>query len=100
MSMCKVISCVVGRGCLVVPVCSLGKILLAYALLHSVLQGQISLLLQLFLDNLGCVSAKSLHLCPTLSNPMYCSLSGASVHGILQARILEWIAMPSSRGSS
>ena len=57
MSMCKVISCVVGRGCLVVPVCSLGKILLAYALLHSVLQGQIILLLQLFLDKLGCVTS-------------------------------------------
>ena len=31
---------------------------------------------------------------------MDCSLSGSSVHGILQARILEWVAMPSSRGSS
>ena len=33
-------------------------------------------------------------------NPMDCSLPGSSVHGILQARILEWAAMPSSRGSS
>ena len=31
---------------------------------------------------------------------MVCSLPGSSVHGILQARILEWVAMPSSRGSS
>jgi len=31
---------------------------------------------------------------------MDCSLPGSSVHGILQARILEWVAMPSSRGSS
>ena len=31
---------------------------------------------------------------------MDCSLSGSSVHGILQARILEWVAMPFSRGSS
>ena len=38
--MCRVISCVVGRGCLLWPVCSLGKILLAFALLHFVLQGQ------------------------------------------------------------
>ena len=38
--------------------------------------------------------------CPTLCNPMDCSPLGASVHGILQARILEWVAMPSSRGSS
>ena len=36
---------------------------------------------------------------PTLCNPMDCSLPGSSVHGILQAKILEWVAMPSSRGS-
>ena len=42
----------------------------------------------------------SLHSCPTLCDPMDCSPPRASVHGILQARILEWIAMPSSRGSS
>ena len=39
-------------------------------------------------------------LCPTLCNPINCSLPGSSVHGILQARILEWVAMPFSRGSS
>ena len=33
-------------------------------------------------------------------DPMGCSLPGSSVHGIFQARILEWVAMPSSRGSS
>ena len=38
--------------------------------------------------------------CLTLCNPMDCGLPGASVHGILQARILEWVAMPSSRGST
>ena len=38
--------------------------------------------------------------CPTLCDPMDCSLPGSSVHGILQARILEWVAMPFSRGSS
>ena len=37
---------------------------------------------------------------PTLCDPMDCSLPGSSVHGILQARILEWVAMPFSRGSS
>ena len=42
MSMCRVFSCVVGRGCLLWPVCSLGRILLAFALLHSVLQGQMT----------------------------------------------------------
>ena len=48
----------------------------------------------------GCVHAQLLQSCPTLCNPMDCSLPGPSVHGILQARILEWVAMPSSRGSS
>ena len=37
---------------------------------------------------------------PALWDPMDCSLPGISVHGILQARILEWVAMPFSRGSS
>ena len=44
--------------------------------------------------------AKSLQPCPTLCDPMDCSLPGFSVHGILQARILEWVANPFSRGSS
>ena len=52
-SMCRVFSCVIGRGCLLWPVCSLGKTLLAFALLHSVFQGQICLLLQVFLDFLS-----------------------------------------------
>ena len=38
--------------------------------------------------------------CPTLCDLIICSPPGSSVHGILQARILEWVAMPSSRGSS
>ena len=50
-----------------------------------------------------CVCARVcglLQSCPTLCNPMDGSSSDSSVHGILQARILEWVAMPSSRGSS
>ena len=35
-------------------------------------------------------------MCPTLSNPIDCSLPGSSVHGILQARILEWGTIPFS----
>ena len=50
MSMCRVFSCVVERGCLLWPVCSLGKTLLAFPLLHSIFQGQICLLLQVFLE--------------------------------------------------
>ena len=38
--------------------------------------------------------------CLTLCNPMDCSLPGSSVHGFLQARILEWAAILFSRGSS
>ena len=38
--------------------------------------------------------------CPTLCDPMDCSLPGSSVHGIFQARVLEWVAISFSRGSS
>ena len=44
--------------------------------------------------------AKTLQLCPTLCDPMDCSLSGSPVHGIFQAWILEWVAISFSRGSS
>ena len=44
--------------------------------------------------------AKSLQLCPVLCNPMDCSLSGSPVHGILQARRVEWVAKSYSRGYS
>ena len=47
-----------------------------------------------------CTCAKSLQSCPTLCDTMDYSLPDSSVHGILQARILEWVAMSSSRGSS
>ena len=44
--------------------------------------------------------AKLLQLCPTLCDPMDCCLPGSSVYGILQAKILAWVAIPFSRGSS
>ena len=95
MSMCRVFSCVVGRGCLLWPEHSLGKTLLVFALLHSVLQGQICLLLQVFLDfllwllkpgkkgryesiefcllhNSLCVCIQS-QSCPALCDPVDCS---------------------------
>ena len=43
-----------------------------------------------------CLVAQS---CPTLCNPVDCSPPGSSVHWVLQARTLEWVATPSSRGS-
>ena len=48
----------------------------------------------------ACMHAKSLQWCLTLCDPIDCSPLVSSVHGILQARILEWVAMPSSRGFS
>ena len=47
-----------------------------------------------------CLCAKWLQSCLTLCNPMDSSPPGSSVHGILQARILKWVAMPSFKGSS
>ena len=44
-----------------------------------------------------CMNAKSLQSRPALYNPMDSSPPGSSVHGILQARTLEWVAMTSSR---
>ena len=46
-----------------------------------------------------CVRAKSIQLCPTLCDPVDCSPPGSSVHGILQARIVDWVPVPFSRGS-
>ena len=58
--------------------------------------------LNLSLTGVGVCSQSALvaQLCPALCNPMDCSLPGSSVHGILQARILEWVAIFFSRGSS
>ena len=46
------------------------------------------------------VHAELLQSCPTLCNAMLYSLPGFSIHGILQARILEWVAISFCRGSS
>ena len=48
----------------------------------------------------ACCAVLGRFICVRLCEPMEYSLPGSSVHGILQARILEWVAMPSSRGSS
>ena len=57
----------------------------------SVPQG--SLTIQGFRGLAAATAAKSLQLCPTLSDPMDCSPPGSSVHGIFQARVLEWGAI-------
>ena len=53
-------------------------------------------------ENMGSVKMKAVaaQLCLTLCDPKNCSPPGSSVHGILQARILEWVAIAFSRGSS
>ena len=51
-------------------------------------------------NDCACVCAKLLQSHVTLCDPMDCRPPGSSVHGALQARILEWVAMPSSSGSS
>ena len=47
-----------------------------------------------------CACALLLHSCPALCDPVDCSLPGSSVHGIILAKILEWVAISSSGGSS
>ena len=46
------------------------------------------------------MESEVVQLCPTLCDPMDCSLPGSSVHGIFQARVLEWVAFSFSRGYS
>ena len=48
---------------------------------------------------LSCSVVSVAQSCPTLHDPVDCSLPGSSVHGILQGRILQWVATSSSRGS-
>ena len=55
---------------------------------------------RLHVNKLACLHAKLLQSCLTLCDPMNCSPPGSSVHRILLARILDWVVMPSSRGSS
>ena len=61
----------------------------------------LSVLWNIYQDTLGVcayVCAKLLKSCLTLCDPMDCSPPGSSVHGFLQARILEWVAVPSTGG--
>ena len=51
----------------------------------------------MFENDYACVRAKSLQSCLALCNPADGSPPGSSIHGILQARILEWVSMPASK---
>ena len=71
------------------------------ALPHSILYLNESILAPAQLYSVCvCVCVLVTQSCLTVCNPTDCSSPGSSVHGILQARILEWVAMPFSRGSS
>ena len=53
-------------------------------------------LLVVVFNFLSCVCVLVSQSCPTLCDPMDCNLPGSSVHGILQVRMLEWVAVPFS----
>ena len=78
-------------GPLSVDLCSLAAIHLGLSL------SLVSCEMGTMLVSISHVCAKSLQSCLTLCDPINYSLPGSSVHGILQSRILEWVAMPSSR---
>ena len=56
--------------------------------------------LELYQPWVQCVHVKLIQSCLTHCDPMDCNPPGSTVHRILQTRLLEWVAMPSSRGSS
>ena len=63
----------------------------ALAVLHS--SEPLSCCCKMEMAVAAAAAAKSLHLCPTLCDPVDCSLPSSSVHGIFQARTLEWVAI-------
>ena len=112
MSIYRVVSCVAGRGCLLWPVHSLGKTLLAFVLLHFVLQGQTYLLLQISLDflllrssplwwkgHLFCViSRRSCRSSEELFNFSFFSITRQGIG--LEHCDTEWFALETNRNHS
>ena len=66
--------------------------------LHALCVGVAFLVLHVF--DILCVCVSVAQSCLTLHNPIDCSPPGFSVHGIFQARMLEWVAIPFFQGSS
>ena len=66
---------------------------------HSIPQSESEELNEMVAQVLSMLRAKSLQSCLTLWDPMDCSSPGSSVYGVLQARILEWVAISFSKGS-
>ena len=82
--------------CLLVPLTVMSVCLSAYLFIHWAGQK----FLRVFSITSYMCCAKLLQSCLTLCDPIACIPLGSSVHGILQAKILEWVAVLSSRGSS
>ena len=78
--------------------CSIQQVLVVYFIVVSICSSQTPNLFLLH-QSRWCMHAKSLQSCATVCDPMDCIPPGSSVHGILQARILEWIAISLSLGS-
>ena len=111
--MCRVFSCVVGRGCLLWPVHSLDKTLLGFALLHFTLQGQICLLFQVSLDFLLCIPVPYDEKNIFFKNIFFCVLVSEGLvdhHRTVQLQLLwridlddcdiEWFALETNRDHS
>ena len=93
MSICRVFPCVIGRGCLLWPVRSLGKTLLAFALFHSVLQGKFTLFPRYFLTSYFFIPIPKKGSTKECSN--YCTIALIShaskvMPKILQARLQQY----------
>ena len=77
------------------------SVLMRWMKLEPIIQGEVSQKENHQYSILMDVSESEVaQLCPTLCNPMDCSPPGSSIHGILQARVLEWGAIAFSRGSA
>ena len=63
----------------------------------SMQEVQVQSLVRELRSHVPAAAAKSLQSCPTLRDPMNCSLPGSSIHGIFQARVLEWDAISFSK---
>ena len=88
---------------LVIPFLEPSKILqceldLLFAVISLVFCSLLSVNTSTVFPLVACVCAQSFQSCPTLCDPMDYSLLGSSVCGILQARILEWVPIPSNQG--
>ena len=112
MSICSIFSCIIGRACLLCTVCSLGKTLIAFALLHSVLKGKIWHYSRHFLNSYFCIPVPcnekdiffeycSRRSCRSLYN---CSTSASSALLVwgkdLDYCDTEWFALETNRDHS